>query len=255
MAIPINVSEDRIIYIVEITMGSQFRGRSWDLDDFNRQMEYKHGKDIRNEIGALRQEINTVVNGTCMKFHKKIKFTNAAGKATLERECANVDRRMKQIDPSLHVTPLFFPQTITQLSDGNMFDLMKKQLNEQINQKVLDRIELVIENSKRDDGTYKPMTNKTRDALLKMIEGVKAINILDDPTVTARLETLKAQIQTASLIPMRDELLSYIEDIQGADNLELTIDRPVKLTADNDLDEDKYKARPAAMANEIEGLI
>jgi hypothetical protein len=260
MALPTHVTltnEAATVFIVEIAMGSQFRGKSWDIDEFNRQTQYKHGKKIRNEIGALRQQVNTVVSGTCMKFHRKIKFTNAAGKEALIAACIDADRKMKLIDPSLHVTPIFFEQTMTQLNTGNMFELMKQQLNEQINQRILDRIESTIKASQREDGSYKSMSSKTRQALIKMVEGVKAINILNDPTVNARIEAVKAQMMTANLIPMRDELLSYIEDIQGADSLEITPDEitgdeaAVVMAPDAEKDEDEFKARPMTAADEI----
>jgi len=249
MALPINVTEDRIIYIVEISGGSPFRGKSWDLDDYNRQMEYKHSKKIRNEIGAIRQEINVIVNGTCMRFHKKIKFTSAAGKSTLERACTDADRRMKLIDPTLHITPVFFEQTVTQLSTGNMFELMKKQLNEQVNQRILDRIEQTLEDAKVKDKegnvtSVKPITQRTRDALLKMIEGVKSINILDDETVNTRLDAIKEQMQTASFDDMRNELEDYIIDIQDEDDLEVNPSLPAKgMKADANLDEEEYQPR------------
>lgn len=247
-------TDDNVIYIVEISMGSQFRGKSWDLDDFNRQMEYKHGKKVRNEIGAIRQEINTVVNGTCMKFHKKIKFTGAAGKAALEKACAEADQKMKRIDPSLHVTPMFFEQTVTQLSDGNMFALMQRQLNEQINQRALDRIQDAIENAqvKDENGNViktKPITQKTKTALLNMLEGLKAINILGDPNVDNRINTLKDQIQNQSLDSIRTEIENYIVDIQNEDDLELPISKELKDEVEKD--EEKYRAKPVTI-NEIE---
>ena len=253
MAVP-TLTESNVVYIVEISMGSQFRGKSWDLDDFNRQMEYKHGKKIRNEIGAIRQEVNTVVNGTCMKFHKKIKFTNAAGKAQLERACAEADRKMKLIDPSLHVTPMFFEQTITQLSDGNMFELMQRQLNEQINQRALDRIQDALNNANVTDENgnivkVKPITQKTRTALINMLEGLKAINILNDPNVDQRINALKDQIQNQSLDSIRTEIENYIVDIQGEDDLELPISQELK--GEVEKEEEKYRAKPVTI-NEIE---
>ena len=263
MAIPTQLGEDDKFYIVEISMGSQFRGRSWDIDDRNRQIEYKHSKAKRNDIGAIRQQVNTVINGTCMKFHRKIKFTNEKGKEALIAECARADREMKLIDPSLHVTPAFFEQTVTQLNTGNMFELMKDQLNEQVHQRVLDGMERTIENlTTRDENgnvvKVKQITTKTRNALIKMIEGMKNINILKDPTVDSRIEALKAQMATFDLIPMRDELLAYIEDIQGADTLEITpdeIETPGTITpkqeADQKREDEKFKARPMTTADEI----
>jgi hypothetical protein len=250
MAIPTTITEETVYYIVEISGGSPFRGKSWDLDDYNRQMEYKHPKKVRNEIGAIRQRVNVAKDNTCMTFHKKIRFTNAAGKATLERVCAEADREMKLIDPTLHISPMFFEQTVTQLNTGNMFELMRQELNEQCNTRVLDRVEEYIEKStvRNEQGeviSVKPITAQVRKTLLRAAEGVRSINILDDPTVNTRIDSIKALLETTDLTEIRDELLGYIDSIQEADNLEISPDQPGEgMKADADLDEDKYKPRP-----------
>jgi hypothetical protein len=223
MAVPVNTAEDRTIYIVDISMGSGFQGHGEDLDEYRREITYKFGKDKRNRIGAVRQTVNVAVQGTCMKFYKT-RFTNANGKATLEAACTSADREMKAIDTHLHVTPMFYEVKVSSLSAGNMFDEMKNQLSVQVHQKVLSRIKAVLDNNKREDGTYKPVTGKTRTALLSMLEKVEEINILNDPDVTARLTEMREQIQQNSLIPLRDEILAYIEEVQNADTLEITPD-------------------------------
>jgi hypothetical protein len=249
MAVPVNLDEDRIIYIVDISMGSQFRGTSRDIDDLTREIKYKWSKDKRNRIGAARQTVNVAVSGTCMKFFKT-RFTSAAGKATLERECGIADREMKAIDASLHVTPIFYEQHVSTLAAGNMFEQMKQQLSVQVHQRVLDRIKKTIEQNKKDDGTYKPLTGKTRTALLTMLDKVGEINVLQDSNVEARIEAMKAQISANSLIPLRDEILAYIEDVQGADTLEITPDQTESETI-HDPDEEQYKPRPMTAADMI----
>lgn len=250
MAIPTELTEEKVYYIVEISGGSGMRGKSWDLDDYNRQMEYTHDKKTRNKIGANRQRVNVVKDNVCMSFHKKIRFTNENGKKALEKVCAEVDRDMKAIDPTLHITPLFFQQTVTQLNTGNMFELMKNELNEQINTRVLDRVEAYIKNSvvKDDNGNViseKPITAQIRATLIKAAEGVRSINILDDPTVNNRVDAIKALLETANLHEARDELLGYIDSIQDANSLEISPDQPAEgMKADPELDEDKYKPRP-----------
>lgn len=234
MAVPINTADDLTIFIVDISMGSQFRGTSRDLDEYTREIKYKHGKNMRNRIGAVRQTVNVAVAGTCMKFYKT-RFTNSSGKAALEQACLTADREMKSIDASLHVTPLFYKIEVSALSSGNMFDQMKEQLSVQVHQRVLDRVKVVIENNRKDDGTYKPITGKTRTALLTMLEKVGDINILNDPNVTTRIEAMKAQIQQNSLIPLRDEILAYIEDVQGAENLEISPDVPGQNGTEDDI--------------------
>jgi hypothetical protein len=249
MAVPTEAT-DRTIYVVDISMGSPFRCTGRDIDDMTREIKYKWGKEKRNRIGTARQSVNVAVAGTCMKFFKT-RITNEAGKNGLIQACTAADREMKQIDPALHVTPIFFEVKVSSLSAGNMFDQMKEQLSVQVHERVLDRIKKVLEQNKNADGTYKPLTGKTRTALLTMLDKIKEINVLDDQNVEARINAMKAQIQTNSLIPMRDEILAYIEDIQGAENLEISPDTPEIETPVHDPDEDEYKARPMIAADQI----
>jgi hypothetical protein len=246
MAVPINVGEDRIIYVVDISMGRPFRGTGRDIDELTREITYKYGKDKRNRIGAARQKVNMQVDGTCMKFFKT-RFTSAAGKATLETACREADKEMSEIDSSLHVTPNFFEVRVASLTSGNMFDQMKEQLSVQVHEKVLARIQKVIENQRNEDGTFKPMSNKSRTALLTMLEKVREINILGDASVEAQIEKFKAQITEGTLIPMRDEILAYIEDVQGADALDI-LDAPTAPETPQEAKEaDEYKAKPLVL--------
>ena len=126
MALPTNTAADRIIYVVDISMGSPYQATGEDIDEYTRKLHFKHGKEKRLQIGAVRQTVNVVVQGTCMKFYKT-RFTNANGKQSLTEACTRADREMKAIDPALHVTPLFYEVQISSLSSGNMFDEMKNQ--------------------------------------------------------------------------------------------------------------------------------
>ena len=246
MAVPINVGEDRIIYVVDIGMGSPFRGTGIDTDEMTRIITYKYNKEKRNRIGAARQKVNMQIDGICMKFFKT-RFTSAAGKATLETACREADKEMSEIDSSLHVTPNFFEVRVASLTSGNMFDQMKEQLSVQVHEKVLARIQKVIENQRNEDGTFKPMSNKSRTALLTMLEKVREINILGDTSVEATIEKFKNQITEGTLIPLRDEILAYIEDVQGADALDILDAPTAPITAAEAKEDEEYKAKPLVL--------
>ena len=239
MAVPTETL-DRSIFVIGIKMGSPNQSKGRDIDDFIRELTYKKPKAERLQIGKVRQSINVVVDGTCMKFFG-VKITNQAGKETLERECSRADAEMKKIDSTLHVTPVFFEVKVSSMSAGNMFDQMKEQLSVQVHQKVLDRVESAIENSRNPDGSYKPMTGKTRTALIAMLDKVKEINVLGDDNVDGRIEAMKAQITAGSLIPMRDEILALIEDVQGSENLEIS---PDQTESEHDPDDTAYESKP-----------
>ena len=238
MAVPVEAT-DRSIFVVAIKMGSPNQSKGRDIDEFVRELTYKKPKGVRLQIGNVRQSVNVAIQGTCMKFYGT-KITNQAGKETLERECTLADRRMKDIDSSLHVTPVFFEVKVSSMSAGNMFDQMKEQLSVQVHERVLERIKKVLEEHQNPDGTYKPVSGKTRTALLTMLDKLMEINVLNDDNVTAQITAMRSHIQSNSLIPLRDEILAYIEEVQGENSLELTPDIPAPV---HDPDEEEFKPR------------
>jgi len=235
-------STETSIFIVKISMGSGNKGsKSKDITEYIRETEYTKPKSVRQDLNAIRQTVNVVRKGICMSFYDTY-FTSAAGRATLIAECARADREMKKIDSTLHVTPKFYEQTINQLSAGSMFEDIKNQMNREVYQRVLDRIEQNIEQNKREDGTYKPFTTKSKTALLKMMEQVKDLIIIPDENLSARIEAMKAQILEGSFIPMRDEILANLEDLEGSENLEISPDQSEPAT--HDQDDQEYESKP-----------
>jgi len=229
MTIPIKVTDDNTVYFVDIHGDSGNKGSiSEDLDEYIRRITYTRPLETRKQINAIRQSVNVVVNNTCMKYRRKLKFTNANGMREIQKACEIATDRMREIDPSLSITPEFMEQTFAQLNNQNMFELMKQELSTQVLQKALDKVEGTLKTYKRADGTIKPITSKTRTALLGMIEEIQEIGtIIPDETLSARIEAIKDQIIAGTLLPMRDNIISMIEDTtEGGrfSNLEITSD-------------------------------
>lgn len=251
MAVPTTLNPDSSIYIVSIAMGSQFRGKSRDIDEYIREMTYTKPKAERQKIGSIRQSVNVVRNAGSFRFFKEY-VTNDIGKAQLEQTCKEADQEMKKIDPTLHVTPKFFKLEIKSLNSGNMFMEMQEQLRTEVHERVLRRIQKVIEDAGENAGGK--LSNKTKTALLKMLDKTAEINVLQDSEVTARIEAMKAQINADALIPLRDEILSLIDESPA--DLELLDDAEGR--AIHDPDEKEYQSKPAALKHapiEIEDLI
>ena len=132
-------------------------------------------------------------------------------RSQLERACIEADASMKMIDATLHVTPMFFKLDAPALTQGNILTAMTEQLRKQVYERVLARAQRMIEET--PSGT---MTTKNKNALLRMLDKTAEINVLNDGEVTARIEAMKAQINADALIPMRDELLSVLDESAGA---------------------------------------
>jgi hypothetical protein len=235
MAIPVNFDPSQKLYLVRISMGSQFKGKSRDIDDYTREIKYVHSKEIRREIGAIRQVINSRRAAGCMPFFGAY-FTNEIGKQQLIDACKIADREMKEIDPELHATPLFIKIDMPDLAAGSQFDALLSAIRTQVHEVVLNRVKAVIE---RNEG--KALTPKTKTALLSMLEKTRALNIVNDPNVNADIDKMKARIDANQLNELKDEILVILDESKDrAQALELV--DPIVVHADDEEDDQISRA-------------
>lgn len=222
MAIPVTFNANEGIYHVHISMGSQFQGKGKDIDDFTREIKYKYGKETRQQIGAIRQSVNTRRAAGCTKCFGAY-FTNRTGLEQLRDVCAQADREMKAIDPSLHVTMEYIRQHFEDSENITVLDKLLKGIRADIHERVLFRIQEVI--ARADN---KKLTEKTKKALFSMLDKTKALNLTNDPAVNEDIEKMRARIQADQLAELRDEILVILDDTKDrAQALELT--EPIKI--------------------------
>lgn len=232
---PAPLTEKKIVYVVSITQSSPFKGHGTDITDMIRQIEFKFPGETRRKIGAIRQEVNVARDNNCMKFFANY-ITSEAGKEKITTACERARAKMQEIDPTLHVSPIFFEVQVSSLSEGDMFESMKQQLKIEVHTRILERIERAIQQNTQPDGTIKPLSTKTKNALLSMLDKVGEINVLGDQDVDARIAAIRQQVINNSISPLRDEILAYINDTQGADALEVT---------DTEYEDDPQPAAPS----------
>lgn len=235
MAIPTNLDPNQKLYQVRIRMGSPYRCKGKDIDDYRRELTFDKSKKTRQEIGAIRQYVNSRRSAGCMPFFGAY-ITNQLGRDQLVDVCKRADQEMKAIDPSLHVTPVFLKiDTPALMSDRSLFDELLGSMRTQIHQVVLNRIKTVIERSES-----KTMTNKTKQALIRMLDKTQDLNIINDPTITAEINRMRERVQADQLAELRDEILVILNDTADRES-SLEIIDPVVLPADADDLQDKIE--------------
>ena len=199
-------------------MGSQYQvTASKDLDEYRRELTYKRNKETRQKIGAIRQSVNTRRAAGCMPFFGAY-ITNELGMDQLIDVCTKADREMKEIDPALHCTPVFMKiDTPALMGNKSLFDELLGSMRTQIHAVVLNRIKTVIE---RSESTT--LTEKTKSALIRMLDKTQDLNIVNDPTITADIEKMRARINANELRELRDEILIVLDETKDrATSLEI----------------------------------
>jgi hypothetical protein len=198
------------LYVMETQMSSPFfTDRSENIDSENAKKLYYHfpAKD-RRKIGAIRQQINVLKNASCARFYT-LYIANDLAKEQLTEALENANREMKDIDSTLKAEAVFVELKTEALSSGNMLQVMTAQIQDQIYGVVLKRIEQTIKDNAERGGA---LTTKSKTALLAMLEKCKCINVIEDEDINTKIEKMKEQITSESLIPLRDEILSVLDN-------------------------------------------
>lgn len=240
MAIPVNFDPKQGIYMVKISMGSPHQvDKSREIDSYKREITYKKSKEVRKEIGAIRQRVNERRAFSCAPFFGAY-FTNQIGKDQLITICQTEDRAMKEIDPALHVTAQFIKQNFADNENISAFDQMLGAIRSNILRVVLDRIMVEI-NREKDH-----VTPKTRKALISMCEKARAgLNITQDPSIDADIQNMIDRINADEIRELRDEILIILDDTKDrAASLEIVGDikiqkEPAKIQPKNLLPDNK----------------
>lgn len=207
MVAPVSVKAGENLYVMQINMSSPyFLTKSEPIIRENaKKLFYKYSPETRREIQAIRQNINVHADACSAKFFG-LKIANELAKQQMTDLLKQADHDMKQIDVTLGAGAVFIKMSSTALTTGNLFDQMVGQIREQIHEVVLKRIEKTIERQKGGQ-----LSDKTKKALLSMLDKLKAINVVEDETIEARIETMKTMIEANEIVTLRDEILEIFE--------------------------------------------
>lgn len=240
MAIPVNYDPSQKLYMLTISQGSPYRGSGKDLDEFKRLTTFIHPKETRRAIQAIRQSINTRRAGSCTKFFGAY-FTNEIGKTQLIEACKKADQEMKEIDPALHVTPLFIKIDLPDLASGSQFDALLTAIKTQVMEVSLKRVQAYLE--RNETGVLSP---KSKTILISMLEKTRALNIVNDAKINADIDSMKARINASQLKELREEITEYLDQAQDRGT---AIELIPEVIADDDEKEDQISRSASILPN------
>ncbi|DAC71797.1 MAG TPA: hypothetical protein DSN98_08510 [Thermoplasmata archaeon] len=209
MVAPTMVKTGEKLFVMQLNMSSPyFLERSEVIDDKTKKLFYKFPSDKRKQIQAIRQSVNVQRDAGSARFYG-LYIVNELGKKQLESALTKADHEMKQVDITLKAEGMFMELSSTALSEGNMFDAMVGQIKNQILEVALKRIEDTI---KRNEGSAQGLPLKTKNALIRMLEKTKMINVIRDESIDGRIEEMKAKILSEDITSLRDEILDVLNE-------------------------------------------
>lgn len=193
------------IYVINQTMSSHNRLESSErLDEKSRKLNYSFKEATRKEIHAVYQKYQTRAYDNCLDFHG----LHICKEEQLPEIIAGVERaneEMQAIDPSLYATLAYFSLDMTAIAKGETYGQVLSAIRYQVITEVLDRINEMTKNK-----TISQLSERSREALIKMVSKLKSINILDDAQITQKLDSIKEAIEKDSIEVMKKELLDEV---------------------------------------------
>lgn len=201
-------SANQALYVVGLSLSSGFFVKqSEKFEDENAVKKwYKYQEEERKKIGAVRQSVNVVVDAGCARFFN-IKIANDEAKRQIAEAVLKADVEMKKIDITLKAEVEFVPLPIDSFTSGTMLDKLTGQIRTQILEVVIKKIESNIK--KNENSGMLP--EKTKEALRRMIDRCRAVNVIGDEGINSQLDNMKERINSDDILNLRDEILAMLD--------------------------------------------
>lgn len=197
------------IFVVNLEMSSPNQlDSSEKIDDKSRKLNFRFGEKKRKEIHRVNQYHKSKIYLHTLDFHG-LKICKEEQLAAIKTQADQAHEEMVKTDPSLHAFLGYFSLDMTEISKGDVYGQVLSAIRYQIVTEILDRLNKLSETQQLSQ-----MSQRSREALLKMVDRLRAINILNDKEVETRLESIKQAIMTDSIAPMKAELVDEMMAIK-----------------------------------------
>lgn len=193
------------LVIVKLMMSSQNKiVGTLVLDEYRQETTFKYDQETRRKIGKVRMRYHTALYGGTLDFYG-LRITRSEAipeKLQIMRDCLS---DLAEIDRGLTADLVVIPLESDSMVKGEMYSRIVDAIVYQIGNEVTDRIQKALEK-----GTMLPKV--TKDALLKMLKGVREINVIDDPDVEKKIADIEKLVEGEAIAPLKE----YIDREVGA---------------------------------------
>jgi len=193
------------LYIVKTRMSSpNYILYSEEIDDMTSQYTYKFNKEIRQQISATRGRYHKPVYEGTANFHG-LYICQEKHRQELQDLMSKANREFQKIDPMLSAEVLFIPLDAGAIHNGEMYSQINSAVKGQIYTDLLDRLK------KLADSSFK---SRSKSSLLKMVDRMEKINVLDDPEISLKIYEIREMIENETLIPLMQDLESEVDKVK-----------------------------------------
>ena len=192
------------LYIVKTRMSSpNYILYSEEIDDMTSQYTYKFNKETRKHIAAIRGRFHKPIYEGTANFHG-LYICQDKHRDELRVLIDKANRELQKIDPMLHAEVMFIPLDAGAIRNGEMYEQINLAVKGQIYTDLMERLKKLADSS---------IKSKSKSSLLKMVDRMEKINVLDDPEISLKIYEIREMIEKETIKPLLQDLESEVDKI------------------------------------------
>jgi hypothetical protein len=206
------------VYIVNFTMASANRQlKTEDHRDKNsKEIYFSYTEEQRKKIQNIRHKyrVPALANYTFDfpgdRFGQSIRLCKHEYVPLIEAMAREANTELQEIDRSLIAFVEFLPLDLEAAKKGTVYGSILNAIRERVLDSILKKISEVVD---RGNEELKPAT---KEMLLKLVDKMRQINVLEDEEIDRRLTEIRDQIDREVLAPLKVNLEQELETVQQA---------------------------------------
>ncbi|MDD5454036.1 MAG: hypothetical protein PHW62_00850 [Candidatus Ratteibacteria bacterium] len=189
------------VFVVQTQYASPNRiDSSQELSDMKREIDFTYPKNVRNKISAIREKHMGQIRDKTVDFPPEFKnplhLCNESQKKEIREITASAETDFQKLAKNLHAEVIFLELNIHDVQRGELYGQVISAIRYKI---MYELIEKIGEKAGQ-------LPDKSKNAMLNLIERLKSVNVLNDPEVDLQLKTIREKILTDDIAAVKAEL-------------------------------------------------
>lgn len=191
----------RRVFVVQTQYASPNRiDKSMEISEMKREIDYTYSKKVRNMISVIRERFMKQIREKTVDFppewDRPLHLCNEAQKEEMRELTQEAEKQFQALSDKLHAQVVFLELNIHDVQRGELYGQVIAAIRYKIMYEIIEKI--------GEKSGQLPDRNKT--AMMKLIDRLKYVNVLDDPEVDFQLKSIREKILTEDLTAVKAEL-------------------------------------------------
>lgn len=197
------------IYILKLKMSSAyFLTDSKEMDELKQELTYKFPKMTRLAISAVNTRYRKIQKENALDFYGLFYMCGEEQKDLFTEYATQADKDLQALDTSLHASAVFMPLDMEAIKRGEMYQQIIQAIYSRIFGSTVEKLENLAKSKKRSG-----LTERSVEALLKLVNSMRTLNVLADTNVTSKLNRISDLIQQNQIDELQKELQAEIHEM------------------------------------------